>query len=61
MVKRTDGHCVHIRLLGTFSVSVDGRDVPQDQWPGLRSAQLVQLLGLADGHCLPREQVIDSL
>ena len=61
MVKRTDGHCVHIRLLGTFSVSVDGRDVPQDQWPGLRSAQLVQLLGLADGHRLPREQVIDTL
>ena len=52
---------VQIRLLGTFSVSVDGRDVAQEQWPSLRSAQLVQLLGLAQGHRLPREQVIDTL
>jgi DNA-binding SARP family transcriptional activator/tetratricopeptide (TPR) repeat protein len=61
MVETTDGPRVQIRLLGTFSVSVDGRDVAQEQWPSLRSAQLVQLLGLAQGHRLPREQVIDTL
>jgi DNA-binding SARP family transcriptional activator/tetratricopeptide (TPR) repeat protein len=61
MVERTEGPRVQVRLLGAFSVSVDGREVPQEQWPGLRSAQLVQLLGLAPGHRLPREQVIDAL
>jgi DNA-binding SARP family transcriptional activator/tetratricopeptide (TPR) repeat protein len=61
MVEKTDGPRVQIRLLGTFSVSVDGRDVPQEQWPSLRSAQLVQLLGLAHGHRLLREQVIETL
>lgn len=61
MVERTEGPRVQIRLLGAFSVSVDGRDVAQEQWPSLRSAQLVQLLGLAPGHRLPREQVIDTL
>jgi DNA-binding SARP family transcriptional activator/tetratricopeptide (TPR) repeat protein len=61
MVEKTEDPRVQIRLLGTFSVSVDGRDVAQAQWPSLRSAQLVQLLGLARGHRLPREQVIDTL
>lgn len=61
MVERAEGPRVQIRLLGTFSVSVDGRDVPQEQWPSLRSAQLVQLLALAQGHRLPREQAIDTL
>lgn len=61
MVDRTEGPRVEIRLLGTFSVSVAGREVAQEQWPSLRSAQLVQLLGLAPGHRLPREQVIETL
>ena len=61
MVEKPEAARVLLRLLGTFSVSVAGRDVPQEQWPSLRSAQLVQLLGLAPGHRLPREQVIETL
>ena len=52
---------LEIRLLGGFAVAIDGVAVPPGAWPGQRSAQLVQLLALADGHRLPREQVIDAL
>lgn len=50
-----------IRLLGGFAVAVDGVEVADDAWPSLRAAQLVQLLAMADGQRLPREQVIDAL
>ncbi len=52
---------LEIGLLGGFKVAVDGADAPPDAWPSLRSAQLVQLLSLADGHCLARDQVVDAL
>lgn len=52
---------VDIRVLGRFSVAVDGVDVPAERWPSLRSAHLVQLLSLASAQSLPREQVIDAL
>jgi DNA-binding SARP family transcriptional activator/tetratricopeptide (TPR) repeat protein len=52
---------VAIRVLGGFAAAVDGVEVPADDWPSLRAVQLVQLLCLADGHRLLREQVIDTL
>lgn len=52
---------IDITLLGRFAVRVDGEVVAEERWAGLRPAQLVQLLALADGHRLPREQVIDTL
>ncbi len=52
---------VEIRLLGAFAVRIDGVDIAAGDWPSLRAAQLVQLLCLADGQRLPREQVIDTL
>jgi DNA-binding SARP family transcriptional activator/tetratricopeptide (TPR) repeat protein len=52
---------VDIRLLGGFTASINGAEVPPDGWPSLRAAQLVQLLSLADGHRLLRDQVIDAL
>jgi DNA-binding SARP family transcriptional activator/tetratricopeptide (TPR) repeat protein len=52
---------VEIRLLGGFAVAIDGVEVAPDDWPSLRSAQLVQLLSLGDGHRLLREQVIEAL
>lgn len=52
---------IEIRLLGTFAATINGVEVPGDGWPSLRAAQLIQLLSLADGHRLPREQVIDTL
>ncbi|MGQ0630489.1 MAG: ATP-binding protein [Sporichthyaceae bacterium] len=52
---------IHIDLLGRFDVTVDGVKVPDTVWPGRRSAELVQLLALADRHVLLREQVIDAL
>jgi hypothetical protein len=52
---------VRVRLLGSFAVTVDGGEIADEAWPSLRAAQLVHLLALADGHRLPREQVIDAL
>lgn len=52
---------LRIRLLGGFAVSVDGVEIADDEWPSRRATQLVQLLALADGQRLPREQVIDAL
>ena len=52
---------IEICLLGRFSVTVAGSAAPPDAWPSLRSAQLVQLLSLAEGHRLSRDQVVDAL
>lgn len=52
---------VDIRVLGGFSARVDGIEVAADAWPSLRAAQLVQLLSLAPGHRMHREEVVDTL
>ncbi|HYG67538.1 MAG TPA: AAA family ATPase, partial [Anaeromyxobacteraceae bacterium] len=52
---------MRIRLLGGFTVGLGELEVPSDRWPTARAAQLVQLLCLAEGHRLPREQVIEAL
>jgi DNA-binding SARP family transcriptional activator/tetratricopeptide (TPR) repeat protein len=52
---------VRIKLLGAFGASVGGQEVVDTAWPGRRSAELVQLLALADRHRLAREQVIEAL
>ena len=55
--------CVRVELLGVFrvSVSVGGQVAADTTWPGRRSAELVQLLALADRHRLAREQVVEAL
>jgi DNA-binding SARP family transcriptional activator/tetratricopeptide (TPR) repeat protein len=53
-------HGVRVELLGTFRVGVD-REVIDRAWPSRRSAELVQLLALADGHRLVKDQVVDAL
>jgi DNA-binding SARP family transcriptional activator/pimeloyl-ACP methyl ester carboxylesterase len=52
---------VEIRVLGGFEASVEGRLVPRRAWQHRRAVELVELLALAPGHRLQREQVIDSL
>src|SRR4051794_1699403 len=52
---------VRIELLGGFRVVVHGTAIEESAWPGRRAAELVQLLALADGHRLLRDQVIDGL
>jgi predicted ATPase/DNA-binding SARP family transcriptional activator len=52
---------VHIRLLGGFEVSVDGRQVPDQHWRRRAAAGLVKLLALQPERRLRREQVIDAL
>ncbi len=51
---------VHIRLLGAFDVTVD-EGAAVTRFPTRRSGELVQLLALAPGHRLVRDQVIDAL
>ena len=52
---------LEVRLLGGFSVSIDGADLAAERWPSLRAAQLVQLLSLAPRQRLTRDRVIDAL
>jgi DNA-binding SARP family transcriptional activator len=52
---------VRIQLLGGFRVTVGDDEVAADAWPGRRAAELVQLLALADGHRLTRDQVVEAL
>lgn len=50
---------VEIRLLGAFTVLLDGR--PVVRWEHRRAADLVALLALAPGRTLPRDQVVEAL
>jgi len=52
---------VRIKVLGGFEVTVDRAVVPESQWSSRRAAELVQLLALAEGHRLLRDQVIETL
>ncbi|MEU4447472.1 BTAD domain-containing putative transcriptional regulator [Actinosynnema sp. NPDC050801] len=50
-----------VRVLGRFSVSVDGRPVPGNVWRNRRAADVVKLLAVEPDHRLHREQVMDRL
>ena len=52
---------VRVELLESFRVVIGDEEFGADAWPGRRSAELVQLLALADGHRLLRDQVIEAL
>lgn len=52
---------VRIEMLGGFRVVLGGVAVDEGDWPGRRSRELVQVLALADGHRLARDQVIERL
>src|SRR5262245_28735563 len=52
---------VEVDLLGQFRVAVDGRPAAASALRRTRSTALIKLLGLADGHRLHREQVMDAL
>lgn len=61
MASEAQDRGVRIELLGRFRVAVGGDDFVADAWPGRRSAELVQLLALADGHRLTRDQAVEAL
>ena len=52
---------VAVRLLGEFTVVIDGREVSSDGFPRRSGATLVQLLALQPGHRIHREQALDAL
>lgn len=52
---------VRIDMLGGFSARVDGIAVREDAWSRRHAAALVQVLALARGRRLHREQVIEAL
>lgn len=58
---RREPCAVRLELLGGFTVIIEGREVTNTAWPSRRSAELVQLLALADRHRLLREQAIEAL
>ena len=52
---------VRVRLLGTFSVSVGERTIPEDAWRLRKAAALLNLLAMQPEHRLHREVVLDLL
>jgi pimeloyl-ACP methyl ester carboxylesterase/DNA-binding SARP family transcriptional activator len=52
---------VLVRLMGAFSVEVDGRIVDQDHFQRRNAAAVVKMLALAPSHRMHREQVMDAL
>jgi len=50
-----------VRLLGGFSVELDGRAVPERAWPSGDAADLVKVLALDIGHHVGREDVVSRL
>ncbi|MDQ3548888.1 MAG: AAA family ATPase [Chloroflexota bacterium] len=52
---------LRVHLLGRFSVSVDGRPVPDAVWRQRRAASIVKLLALESSHRLHREQLMELL
>jgi DNA-binding SARP family transcriptional activator/pimeloyl-ACP methyl ester carboxylesterase len=52
---------VDITLLGSFSVVVDGEPIDPAHWRRRPAAHLIQVLALAPGRRMHREQVIDAL
>ena len=50
-----------IKLLGRFSVAVDGVAIVGDAWRSRRGADLVKLLALAPSHRMHRAQVMEAL
>lgn len=61
MASEPQGDGIRVELLGGFRVVVEADAVAAAAWPGRRAAELVQLLALADGHRLTRDQVIEAL
>src|SRR5215217_6443664 len=55
-----DGVRVQVRLLGGFTVMVDGVSTPGSRWNGRQPAALVKLLALSGGR-LHRDRVIHAL
>jgi DNA-binding SARP family transcriptional activator len=52
---------LHLRLLGGFRGSVDGRAIDDGDWRLRKAKSLVKLLTLSSGHALHREQLADAL
>ena len=61
MTGATTVPAVRIEVLGRFRVVVGDRPVEEADWPGRRSAEVVQLLALARGHRLLRDEVLEAL
>jgi DNA-binding SARP family transcriptional activator len=52
---------VLVRLMGVFSVQVDGRIVVQGDFERRSAAAVVKILALAPHHRMHREQIMDHL
>ncbi len=57
----TSEAAVRIDLLSRFGVRIGSRRIAADAWPTRRSAELVQLLALADRRRLTRERAAEAL
>jgi predicted ATPase/DNA-binding SARP family transcriptional activator/DNA-binding CsgD family transcriptional regulator len=60
-VRGGEPEALRVSMLGGFRVSVGSRTVRQEEWRLKKSAYLIKLLALAEGHRLHREQAMDLL
>jgi DNA-binding SARP family transcriptional activator len=61
VVVNDPGRRVKVRLLGGFSVLVNGAPKPTDRWSRRQAAALVKRLALSPGGRLHRDRVVDAL
>ena len=52
---------LRVRLLGPFAVEREGREISAGVWERKRALDLLQLLAIAPGHRLRRDQLIEEL
>jgi DNA-binding SARP family transcriptional activator/tetratricopeptide (TPR) repeat protein len=52
---------LRIRILGSFIVERDGREIPSQAWKRKRALDLLQLLAIAPRHRLTRDRLIEEL
>jgi predicted ATPase/DNA-binding SARP family transcriptional activator len=52
---------VEIKLLGSFSIQINGKKIPPEAWRLRKVKNLVKLLALVPGHQMHRDQVIEYL
>lgn len=52
---------LHIRMLGSFSVTLSERQVPVETWQRKAAVTVLKILAMRPGHLVPRDRLIEFL
>ena len=61
MTRQAQASAIRLELLGGFRAVVGKEEAESVAWSGRRAVELVQLLALAEGHRLTRDEVLEAL